>query len=84
MSHPDVAEVAVVGVPHPYTGEAVKAFVVVKPGAAGARFGPEELAAHVLTRLARFKWPTIVQVVDQLPHSATGKVAKGRLREVQS
>jgi long-chain acyl-CoA synthetase len=84
VSHPDVAEVAVVGVPHPYTGEAVKAFVVVKPGAAGARFGPEELAAHVLTRLARFKWPTIVQVVDQLPHSATGKVAKGRLREAQS
>jgi len=41
----------------------------------------EELNEYVGTRLARFKWPTIVQVVEQLPHSATGKVAKGRLRE---
>ena len=81
-SHPDVAEVGVVGVPHPYTGEAVKAFVVVRPGVTG--FGAEQVAAHVATRLARFKWPTIVQVVDQLPHSATGKVAKGRLRESEA
>jgi long-chain acyl-CoA synthetase len=81
VSHPDVAEVAVVGVPHPYTGEAVKAFVVQR---SGATFGAEQLAAHVATRLARFKWPTIVQVVEQLPHSVTGKVAKGRLRESQA
>ena len=73
--------VAVVGVPHPYTGEAVKAYVVPKPG---SHLATSDVTAFVGTRLARFKWPTIVELVDALPHSATGKVAKGRLRERSS
>jgi long-chain acyl-CoA synthetase len=75
-----VAEVAVVGVPDEKTGEGVVAFVVP---AADAR-GEAELAAaideHCRERLARFKHPSRVVVVGDLPHSATGKVAKGRLR----
>jgi long-chain acyl-CoA synthetase len=76
---PGVAETAVVGVPDDTTGEAVTALVVTR---AGATLTPEQIAEHCATRLARFKCPTVIRVVDALPHSATGKVAKGRLRDV--
>jgi long-chain acyl-CoA synthetase len=74
-----VRECAVIGVPDERTGEAVVAYVVASEGA-----DPESLAGRVLahceTRVARFKIPAAIQVVGDLPHSATGKVAKGRLR----
>ena len=76
--HPDVAEAAVLGVAHPYTGESVKAVVVLRQG---ARVTAEDLIAHCAASLARFKCPTAVEFVTDLPHSATGKVSKGRLRE---
>ncbi|MGZ6826107.1 MAG: AMP-binding protein, partial [Mycobacteriales bacterium] len=78
-AHPDVEEVAVIGIPHPYTGESVKALVVLRPG---ARLTADELIAHCARSLARFKCPTAVEFVAELPHSATGKVSKGRLREL--
>lgn len=74
-----VAEAAVVGIPHPYTGESVKALVVLR---AGARLTADEVIAHCATALARFKCPTAVEFVTELPHSANGKVAKGRLRQL--
>jgi long-chain acyl-CoA synthetase len=77
-AHPAVAEVAVLGIPHPYTGESVKALVVRK---AGTAVTGDDLVAHAARSLARFKCPTTVEFVTELPHTAVGKVAKGRLRE---
>lgn len=75
-----VAQVAVVGVPDEETGEAVVAFVVHKDGVTDGAALAAEIAEHCRTRLARFKHPSRIDVVEGLPHSATGKVAKGRLR----
>lgn len=79
-SAPGVAEVAVAGVDHPYTGETVKAWVVPLPG---ATVTPDEVAAFGARRLARFKCPTIVEIVESLPHSANGKISKGILRGLE-
>ena len=75
--HPAVVESAAVGVPHPYTGQTVKAYVVREPG---SLVTAEELIAHCERNLARFKCPTAVAFVPELPHSATGKIRKVVLR----
>jgi crotonobetaine/carnitine-CoA ligase len=75
-AHPDVAEVAVVGVPSELTEEDVKAFVVP---AAGATADPATLHAWAAGRLTRFKVPRYIELVDELPHTPTGRVAKHKL-----
>jgi len=75
--HPAVVEAAVVAMPHEQWGEVPRAFVVLRPG---ARATPEELVAWVRDRLAHFKAPHRVEVVDELPKGGTGKVQKPLLR----
>ena len=74
-------EAAVIGVADERTGEAVVAYVVAD-GDHDAR-SAQAVAAHCAERLARFKRPTAIQVVDELPYTVTGKVQKGRLRAAE-
>ncbi|MFP3908185.1 MAG: long-chain-fatty-acid--CoA ligase [Acidimicrobiales bacterium] len=77
-AHPDVVEVAVVGVPDQRWGEAVKAWVAMRPGSTA---GEDELGRWVRDRLAGFKVPKHWTFVDELPKGGTGKIQKGQLRE---
>ncbi len=72
-----VGDAAVIGVPDDLTGEAVVAYVVAPDPRADLEAAVRE---HCEQRLARFKVPTRIEVVDELPHGVTGKVQKGRLR----
>ena len=77
-SHPSVQDVAVVGEPHPRTGETVVAFIVPAEGRAP---DPVELLRHAGRSLARYKLPTRVEVVDALPRTLAGKVVRRELSE---
>ena len=78
MTHPSVGQVAVIGIPEPRLGEVGRAYVVPR---AGATVDEAELIAWCRERMANYKVPRAVEVVDALPLNATGKVLKYVLRE---
>ncbi len=78
---PGVVESAVVGLPHPDFGEGVVAFLVPQ---AGAKLDEAEILAELSERLAKFKQPKRVFILDELPRNAMGKVQKNLLRDAKS
>jgi fatty-acyl-CoA synthase len=79
FTHPDVADVHVIGVPDERFGEELMAWVVLR---GGATTGPEDLREFCKGRIAHYKVPRYVKVVDEFPMTVTGKVQKFKMREV--
>ena len=77
VEYPAIDAAAVVGVAHPHSGEAVKAFVVVAPGFAVEE---DDVIAWCAERLARYKCPSKVMFVDELPQNVAGKVLRRTLK----
>ena len=75
--HPDVLEAAVIGVHHESHGEEVKAILVTKPAAG---LGADDVIAWCRERLAAYKYPRIVEFLDELPKGPTGKILKRELK----
>jgi long-chain acyl-CoA synthetase len=81
FTHPAVLEAVVIGVPDQYRGEAVKAFIVLKPETAATT---EDLLEFCRANLAKYKVPTLIDLVPSLPKSAVGKVLRRELREMEA
>jgi long-chain acyl-CoA synthetase len=79
--HPKILNGIAVGVPDPYRGETVKAFVVLKPGETAT---PEEIIGFCREQLAAYKAPKLVELRDSLPQSAVGKVLRRMLRDEEA
>ena len=82
-AHPDIQEACVIGTRDPHRGETVKAIVVLKPAARG-KVKAEDVVAWAKEHMAAYKYPRVVEFVEQLPKTATGKVFWRRLQEEEN
>jgi len=78
FDHPKILEACAVGVPDPYRGETIKAFIVVREGES---LSEEEVIAYCKENLAPYKVPTRIEFVDELPKSVVGKILRRELRD---
>jgi long-chain acyl-CoA synthetase len=79
-AHPQVLETAVIGVPDPYRGETVKAFIVLRPG---QQLTKEEITTYCREKLASFKVPQYVDFCESLPKTTVGKILRKALKEME-
>ncbi len=80
FEHPKILEACAVGIPDPYRGETVKAFVVLKPG---QTMTEEEVIKYCQEKLARYKIPKTVEFMTSLPKSGVGKILRKELRALE-
>lgn len=80
-THPGVEDVHIIGVPDPYYGEELCAWVKVKEG---QKLTPEDITSHCRKRIARYKVPRYVKFVEAFPMTVTGKVQKYKMREASA
>jgi long-chain acyl-CoA synthetase len=77
--HPAVASACVIGVPDDYRGETVKAYITLRTGSASS--SPDEFIDFCRQRMAAYKYPRLVEIVDEIPKTASGKMLKRQLRD---